>query len=98
MNLVRIALFSIILTGSCLAAESKDPPKKEEAKKDPKDMTADELEAASLCLVDKNPSKPIYHVDGPNGKTYHFCTRKCAEAFKADPAKYGVKAEKAEGK
>ena len=72
----------------------KDPPKKEEPKKDddkpkkdPKDMNADEAEAAGLCPIKKGPSKPVYHCDY-NGTTYHFCSRECQKTFAADPAKY----------
>ena len=71
------------------AAEEKDAPKK-----DVKDMTLDELEAAQICPVTKQPSKPIYHVK-VDDKTYHFATRDASNKFKADPAKYGYKKQDA---
>lgn len=77
------------------AKTEKDAPKTEkaDAKKDPKDMSADELEAASLCPVKRIESKQIYHYE-LNGKTYHFCCRKCQAEFEEHPEKFGVKAEK----
>src|SRR5580704_11873414 len=63
---------------------------KEAAPKDPKTMTADELEAAGLCPVKRIESKQIYHYE-LNGKTYHFCCRKCQSEFEEHPEKYGVK-------
>lgn len=72
--------------------DKKEEPKKTEEKKDPKTMTADELEAASLCPVKKIESKQIYHYD-LNGKTYHFCCRKCQDEFAEHPEKYGAKPE-----
>ena len=65
-------------------------------KTDPKDakaaMKADEAEAAGLCPVCKNESKPVYHFEY-KGKTYHFKTRQCCADFKADPTKYGAVGE-----
>ena len=83
------------------AEEGKEPPKKEGAekekpKKDPKDMNADEAEAAGLCPVCKLESKLIYHFD-IGEKKYHFATRKCYKAFSEEPAKYGAKPVKSEG-
>ena len=75
--------------------EKKDETSKPNAKKDPKAMTLDELEAASLCPVKKIESKQIYHYE-LNGKTYHFCCRVCQTEFENHPEKYGAKAEKAE--
>jgi YHS domain-containing protein len=77
------------LHGTACAEDTKTPP----AKKDPKTMTLDELEAAGLCPVKKIESKQIYHYD-LNGKTYHFCCRECQDEFEAHPEKYGAKADK----
>jgi YHS domain-containing protein len=70
--------------------DSKDDkkPAAEEKKKDPKDMTAAELDAAGLCVAcHLKPSKPVYHADYKD-KEYHFCTRDCQKAFAASPANY----------
>jgi YHS domain-containing protein len=98
-----VAGFGLAFTFTSSAAD-KEPPKKdekkgdgkdkpaagaEEKKKDPKDMTSDEREAAQLCIVDPTHkgAKPVYHADYKD-KTYHFCSRDCQKAFAADPAKY----------
>ena len=93
-----------LLIGLSAAAPAQaEEPKKEEAKqaeapkKDPKDMNADEAEAAELCPVCKKPYKLVYH-ETVNAKTYHFDTRDCRKLFADDPSKYGVKAEKKEKK
>jgi len=70
--------------------DEKKEEKKDEKKKDPKDMTTDELEAAGLCPISRKASKPVYHADYKD-KEYHFCSRDCQKAFKADPAKYFAK-------
>lgn len=57
------------------------------AKKDPKDMNADEAEAAGLCPVCKKEHKLIYRVT-VGEKDYHFATRDCKKAFEAGPNKY----------
>ena len=79
--------------GDAAKEEKKEEPKKTEEKKDPKTMTVDELEAASLCPVKKVESKQIYHYE-LNGKTYHFCCRACQDEFAEHPEKYGAKPEK----
>ena len=62
----------------------------EDAKmKDPKDMKADEAEAAGICPVCKGESKPVYHYEF-KGKDYHFKTRACQKEFAADPAKFSA--------
>lgn len=68
------------------------------AKKDPKEMNADEAEAAGLCPVCKNEHKLVYRVT-VGEKAYHFATRECKKAFAADPAKYtaGAAGAKKEG-
>lgn len=68
-------------------AEKSEQP----AKKDPKDMNADEAEAAGLCPVCKNEHKLVYRMT-IGEKAYHFATRDCKKAFAADPAKYGAAA------
>lgn len=60
---------------------------KEAAKKDPKEMNADEAEAAGLCPVCKKEHKLIYRVT-IGEKDYHFATRDCKKAFEAGPNKY----------
>ena len=90
------------VAGSGYAAEGEktkeekskeEKPKEEKPKKEPKDMSADEAEAAGLCAVCKNEHKQVFHSE-VGGKMYHFATRKCQKEFSADPAKFGVKADK----
>ena len=101
-NYSCVMLLAFFLAGGAYAEETpkKDPPKKDEPvkeagrktpdSKDPKDMTLDECEAASVCPVTRNPSKLIYHVKAGE-KEYHFATREASKLFQADPAKYGYK-------
>lgn len=73
--------------------DKKEEPKKEEAKpagKDPKDMTADELEDNGFCPVTRKQSKPVYHFEF-KGKEYHFATRDAQKEFAANPEKFGAK-------
>jgi YHS domain-containing protein len=85
------------------AADAKKPDEKkpapaEEKKKDPKDMNADEANAAGLCPVCKKEIKPVYHYDYKN-KTYIFASRNCQKEFAGAPEKFGAKGEvKADGK
>lgn len=62
-----------------------------QAVKDPKDLTAEEAEAAGLCPVQKVPSKLVYHTT-IGGQKVHFCSPECKKQFLAQPAKYGVSA------
>jgi YHS domain-containing protein len=61
---------------------------KTDAKKDPATMTLDELIAAGLCPVKREPFKLIYHAS-VDGKKYNFCCSTCRQAFVKEPAKYG---------
>jgi YHS domain-containing protein len=77
------------------AADAKKDDKKpaaEEKKKDPKDMNADEANAAGLCPICKKDIKPVYHSDFKD-KTYTFASRNCQKEFAANPEKYGAKGE-----
>ncbi len=85
-----LLMLSMCAAGGEPAAEG--PKKEESAKKDPKDMTLDECEAAGICPVTRKPSKLIYHVK-VGEKEYHFATRDAAKEFQADPVKFGVKKE-----
>ena|SRR5436305_1592693 len=109
--LLSAALVAGLSLAFTARAADKEPPKKddkkpadgkddkkpaaEEKKKDPKDMTTDEREAAQLCIVDPTHkgAKPVYHFDYKD-KEYHFCSRECQKAFAADPAKYYKEAPK----
>jgi len=79
------------VSGNGYAVES-EKTKEEKPKKEPKDMSADEAEAAGLCAVCKNEHKLVYHYEA-GGKKYHFATRKCQKDFATDPAKFGVKVD-----
>lgn len=83
MSLIKLSLALVLLMGfSAFSAEDAKT-------KDKKDMKADEAEAAGLCPVCKNESKPVYHYEY-KGKEYHFKTRDCQKSFAADPTKYGA--------
>ncbi len=89
MFLVWIPMFLIF--GGRSEEPAKDPPsQKETAKKDPKEMDADECEAAGICPVTRKPSKLIYHVK-IGDKEYHFATRAASKEFEAHPEKFGYK-------
>jgi len=101
LRMLLIPAFAVALSVPALSAADKPPPKeakkeepkKEEAKpaaKDPKDMTADELEDAGFCPVTKKQSKPVYHFEY-KGKEYHFATRDAQKEFAANPEKFGAK-------
>ncbi|HYG77838.1 MAG TPA: YHS domain-containing protein [Planctomycetota bacterium] len=92
-NWMRCLLVAGVVLGCglCVSAPAGEKEvKREEKAKDPKDMNTDEAEAAGLCPITKKQSKPVYHADYKD-KTYHFCSRDCQKAFKADPAKYFAK-------
>jgi hypothetical protein len=65
-------------------------PKADAPKKDPKDMSLDELVAAELCPVTRLPAKPIYHVT-IGDKRYTFATKDARKEFEANPEKFGAK-------
>jgi hypothetical protein len=92
MKKTMLILAACFLCGATAGrAEDKPNPKKEEAaKKDPKDMTLDELEAAQLCPVTRKASKPIYHVK-LGDKEYHFASKDARAEFEAHPEKHGYK-------
>ena len=74
------------------AADDKKPAADGEKKKDPKDMNADEANAAGLCPVCKKDYKPVYHFDYKN-KTYIFASRNCQKEFAGAPENFGAKGE-----
>lgn len=90
---VLMALVCAGFSGAtALAADAKPDDKKpatDPAKKDPKDMKADEANEAGLCPICKGEFKPVYHYEY-KGKEYHFRTRKCCQDFIADPTKFGA--------
>jgi hypothetical protein len=91
----RLAALCVITFGffsaNASAAENPAP------KKDPKDMTIDELQAAELCPVTRLPAKPIYHVT-VGDKKYTFATKEARREFEANPEKFGAKVVKKEPK
>jgi len=87
LSLLAALAAGVLFLGLNLRAEDAKP---DAPKKDPKDMTIDELQAAELCPVCHKPFKLVYHFE-IGDKTYHFATRDCYKAFSADPAKYGAK-------
>ena len=102
MQMLAVAVvFGFGIQAGATAADAKKDDKKpaaEEKKKDPKDMNADEANAAGLCPVCKKDIKPVYHFDYKD-KTYTFASRACQKEFAANTAKYGAKGEvKAAGK
>ncbi|MCZ7644788.1 MAG: hypothetical protein M5U26_05820 [Planctomycetota bacterium] len=94
--LPTLALSALLACGLLPArAEEGEGAKTEAPKKDPKDMNADEAQAAGLCPVCKQESKPVYRVE-VGDKAYNFHSRDCKKTFAADPAKYGAKLSDAE--
>lgn len=84
MSLAKICALSFALLISTTAFSAEDAKKK-----DPKELKADEAEAAGLCPVCKGEFKPVYHYEF-KGKDYHFKTRACQKEFAADPTKFGA--------
>ncbi|MBE7463926.1 MAG: hypothetical protein HS116_10635 [Planctomycetes bacterium] len=72
------------------AAEGEAAKTAEAPKKEPKDMNADEAQAAGLCPVCKQESKPVYRVE-LGDKIYNFHSRDCKKTFAASPEKFGAK-------
>jgi YHS domain-containing protein len=88
LSLLAASLMGVLfLLPASLRAEEAKP---DAPKKDPKDMTLDELQTAELCPVCHKAFKLVYHFE-IGDKTYHFATRDCQKAFGADPAKFGAK-------
>src|SRR5271157_5963184 len=60
---------------------------KHQATAPPQVGAAQKLDKDPVCGMNVDPSKAAASVEY-EGKLYHFCSRGCAEKFKADPEKY----------